>query len=64
VTIPAALTVDAIDEGVHHHVAAGKAKLLEEALNPVASSAHQRPAGDDLVLGRVLAYDEESGGAI
>ena len=46
--------VDAVEEGVDHHVAAIDAELEKEALQPVACLPDEDPPGDGLVLGGVL----------
>ena len=52
--------VDAVEEGVDHHVAAIEAELEQEALQPVARLPDEDPPGDGLVLGGVLPDDEHA----
>ena len=59
-----ALPVDAVEEGVDHHVAAVDAELEEEALQAMAGLPDEDPPGDRLVLGGVLADDEHARGAV
>ncbi|GAA0007549.1 hypothetical protein BRDID11002_75550 [Bradyrhizobium diazoefficiens] len=56
----AALAVNAVQEGVHHHIALHDAELGQKALGPAARGADQDSAHDGLVLGGILADDEHT----
>ncbi|UGX94117.1 hypothetical protein G6321_00052685 [Bradyrhizobium barranii subsp. barranii] len=58
--VAAALPVDAVQEGVHHHVAPRDAELRQETLRPAARGADQNSAHDRLVLGGILTDDEHA----
>ena len=56
-----ALAVDAVREGIDHHVAAVEAEPGQEALEPPARRPDEDPPDHGLVLGGVLAHDQDAG---
>jgi hypothetical protein len=62
--VSAALSEDAVEERVHHHVARVDPELREEALETMTGFADEDAARDCLVLRRILADDEHTRAAV
>src|SRR5207245_9104831 len=63
-TFAALLAVDAVKEGVDHHIAAVDSQLGKKALDSVPSRPNPNPASHLLVLGRILADEHHPSAAV
>ena len=64
VLVTPALAVDAVEEGVDHHIASIEAELRQKALDAMSRRPNKDPADHRLVLGWILADTEETRGAV
>ena len=62
--LAAALTQDAVEERVHHHVTARDPELGEEALDALTRLADEDATDDGFVRGRVLPNHEDACAAV
>src|SRR5437763_1715135 len=64
VVLATLLAKDAVEEGVHHHVANLDAQFGEKPLRPLTSLTDEDAAGNRLVGSGVLAEHEHAGGTV